>query len=67
MLHDQIQKDLLSGIDLDQFEYLKSVLKTKEKIFKKEIVDSYIKNYKVRVEFQESTIYVDPIPGTNLS
>ena len=50
MMYDQIQKDLLSGVDLDQFPELKEGLKVKEKIFKKEIIESFIKNYKAKVE-----------------
>lgn len=66
-MHDQIQKDLSSGIDLNEFPDLKIVLKGKEKKFKKEIVDHFIKKYHAKVEIQESAMYVDPIAGTHLS
>ena len=67
MLHKQIQKDLLSGIDLNQFSYLITVLKGKEKIFRKELIDHFIKKYKAKVEIKEFYIYVEPLLGANLS
>ena len=67
MLQNQIQKDLLNGIDLNQFSYLKTVLKGKEKIFRREIVDYFIKKYRAKVEIHEFYMYVDPILGTDLS
>jgi hypothetical protein len=42
-------------------------LKLKEKIFKKEIIEYFLKNYKAKVEIQDSTMHIDPIPGTYLS
>jgi len=50
MMYDQIQKDLLSVVDLNKFPELKEGLKVKEKIFREEIIEYFLKNYKAKVE-----------------